>query len=94
MRKKKVAFCFSGQARTLDLCYPYIKKNLFDPLGENGKDYDVFCCVEDDEDARKVSLLKPARVLKITSKNFDEEFGEILKLNYKKLFARAVWEMN
>jgi len=89
MKKKKVAFCFSGQARTLDLCYPYIKKNLFDPLGKVGKDFDVFCCVEDDEDAKKVALLKPTKTLKITSQNLDEEYQDILKLNYKKLFSRG-----
>jgi hypothetical protein len=89
MERKKVAFCFSGQARTLELCYPYIKENLFDPLGKNGKDYDVFCCVEDDEDAKKISLLKPIRSLKITSKNLDEEYKDLFKLNYKKLFSRG-----
>ena len=52
---KTAAICFFGQARMLDLCYPYIKKNLLDPIGKNGKDYDIFCCVEDDEDLRNAT---------------------------------------
>jgi len=87
LKKKKVAFCFSGQARTLDLCYPYIKQNLFDPLDKNGEDYDVFCCVEDDEDSSKINLLKPTKILKVKHKDFGLEYGDILNKNYKKFFA-------
>lgn len=88
-KKKKVAFCFSGQARTLDLCYPYIKRNFLDPLGKNKKDYDIFCCVEDDKDASKVNILKPTKILKITSRNFNKEYKDVLRLNYRKFFARG-----
>lgn len=88
MNNKKVAFCFSGQARTLDLCYPYIKKNLLDPLGENKKDYDIFCCVEDDKDSFKIDLLNPTKVLKVSSKDFSKDIKKINKLNYRKIFCR------
>lgn len=89
MKNKKVAFCFSGQARTLDLCYPYIKKNLLDPIGKNKIDYDIFCCVEDDGDAHKVELLNPAKVLKVSSTNFSRKTKTLLKLNYNKFFCRT-----
>ena len=87
-KKKKVAFCFSGQARTFNLCYPYVKKNLLDPVGKRGKDYDIFCCVEDDGDAHKVNLLKPTRIVKVKSRNFREEYKDLFDANYKKFFGR------
>ena len=84
---KKVAFCFSGQARTLDLCYPYIKKNLLDPVGKNEKDYDVFCCAEDDADLKKITLLKPIKTKKVKSSEVDkiikDELRSLNKQNYK-----------
>ncbi len=83
---KKVAFCFSGQARSLDLCYPYIQKNLLDPLGENKKDYDIFCCVEDDKDTHKVNLLNPTKVLKVKTENLVKKHEKIVSLNYNKFF--------
>ncbi|PIO08349.1 hypothetical protein COU59_01850 [Candidatus Pacearchaeota archaeon CG10_big_fil_rev_8_21_14_0_10_34_12] len=89
MRKKlkKVALCFSGQARTLDLCYPYIKKNILDSVGERGKDYDIFCCVEEDANSGKTSILKPAKIKKVKPADVDRiiksEIGILRKQNYK-----------
>ena len=86
-KTKKVAFCFSGQARTLDLCYPYIKKNLLDSVGKNGKDYDIFCCAEDDIDLKKIMLLKPIKTKKVKSSEVDkiikDELRSLNKQNYK-----------
>ncbi|MBS3087449.1 hypothetical protein J4226_02545 [Candidatus Pacearchaeota archaeon] len=89
LKKKKVAFCFSGQARTFDLCYPYIKKNFLDPLGENKKDYDIFCCVEDEKDADKILVMQPTKILKVKSEDFNEKYKDVISLNYKKYFARG-----
>jgi len=91
-KTKTAAICFFGQARVLDICYPYLKKNLLNPLGKNGKDYDIFCCVEDDEDAYKVNLLKPTKVLKIKSKDAEKILKKdadfLNKHNYKKFISR------
>ena len=65
--KPRIAFCFSWQARTLDQTYIFFQKNLFDAAKEQWFDYDVFCAVEDDEDANKVILLNPTKVEKIKS---------------------------
>ena len=54
---KKAAICFSWQVRTLDRCLPYIRANIFDQIWEINKDYDIFCCMEDDEDAYKATQL-------------------------------------
>jgi len=89
MKTKKVAFCFSGQARTLDLCYPYIKNNLLDPLGKNKKDYDIFCCVENDEDAYKVNILNPVKTLRVSSTDFSKEVKNLLKSNQDRFFCRT-----
>lgn len=95
---KKVAFCFSGQARTLDLCYPYIKKNILDPVGKNGKDYDIFCCAEDDENLKKIKLLKPAKQKKIKSSEVDKIIKDELKLlnkqNYKTIIYPESFSFN
>jgi len=88
-KRKKAAFCFSGQVRTLDLCYPYIKKNILDPLGKNGKDYDIFCCIIDDKDSSKVNLLKPVKVLKVKHRDFNLEYKDILNLNHRKFFTNS-----
>lgn len=87
---KNAAICFSGQARTLELCYPYIKKNLLDNLGS----YDIFCCVEDDENANKTEVLKPVKFKKIKSSDVDsiiqKEVKELKRQNYRKsLFTES-----
>ncbi len=91
-KKKLAALCFFGQARTLKRCYPYIKKYILDPLGENKKDYDIFCCVEDDEDAKNLDLLNPTKVLKIKSENakkvFKKDLDWLNKYNYRKFVLR------
>jgi hypothetical protein len=91
-KRKTAAICFFGQARTLNLCYPYIKKNLLDPLGKNGKDYDIFCCVEDDEDGYKINLLNPTKILKIKSENTEKilrkDINFLERQNYKKFISR------
>lgn len=69
--KPRIAFCFSWQARTLDQTYIFFQKNLFNAAKEQWFDYDVFCAVEDDEDADKVNLLNPTRVEKIKSSNVE-----------------------
>ena len=91
-KQKKAALCFFGQARTLKRCYPYIKKSILDPLGKPKKDYDVFCCVEDDEDAKNVELLNPIKVVKIKSSEAKEVFKKDLTFlrdnNYKRFVCR------
>ena len=72
MGKPRIAFCFSGQARTLDQTYPFIKSNIIDAAKEQGFDYDVFCAVEDDEDCYKVNLLNPTNVEKIKSTEVEQ----------------------
>ncbi len=87
--RKRIAFCFSGHARTLDLCYPFIKQNFLDPLEEEGKDYDIFCCIEDDKDAHKVNLLKPTKIVTSKTQNFNKRYDHLINLNYKQLFIRG-----
>ena len=53
LKMKNVALCFSGMVKSLELCYPYIKKNLLDHIGS----HDIFCFVEDDSDFKKIKLL-------------------------------------
>ena len=82
MVNKKYAVCFSGQARSFDKCYPYIKKNVLDVLGKQGEDYDIYACVEDDGDAHKVEeLMKPDKI-KYTSASLTEFSDELEKFNY------------
>jgi len=88
MLQKKAAICFSWQARTLDKCYEYIKLNILDQIWEQWKDYDIFCCTEDDKDAYKVDeLLKPIINKKVKSSNIgkiiEEKYWELIKRNYK-----------
>lgn len=64
---KNAAVCIFGMAKNFELCYPYFKKNLLDVLGS----YDVFCCVEDDENASKIGILKPVRLKKIKSSDVE-----------------------
>ena len=71
-KKPRIAFCFSWQARTLDQTYLFFQKNLFDAAKEQWFDYDVFCAVEDDEDADKVKLLNPTKVEKIKSSDVEK----------------------
>ena len=83
VKTKKYAVCFSGQARSFDRCYPYIKKNVLDVLGKQGKDYDIYVCVEDDEDAHKVEeLIKPDEIkyVSVSLKRFSDYLE---KLDYK-----------
>lgn len=70
--KPRIAFCFSWQARTLDQTYLFFQKNLFDAAEEQWFEYDVFCAVEDDEDADKVNLLNPVKVEKIKSSEVED----------------------
>ena len=64
MIKKKVAFCFSGQARIIKWAYPNLKKYYFDPLGRQEIDYDIFCSVQKEENWEDVKVLKPT-ILKL-----------------------------
>jgi len=97
-KTKTAALCFFGQARVLDICYPYIKKHILDPIGKNRKDYDIFCCVEDDEDVHKVNLLKPTKILKIKSKDVEKilkkEVDFLNKYNYRKFICGIVGKHN
>lgn len=88
MIQKKAAICFSWQARTLDKCYEYIKWNILDQIWEQWKDYDIFCCTEDDKDSQKViELLQPIDIKKIKSsdveKIIEEKYWDVIKRNYK-----------
>lgn len=80
---KDAAICFSGLAKNFELCYPYIKKNLLDQTGS----YDIFCCVEDDENAGKISLLNPVKIEKVKSSDVDrlmkDDLKSLKKENYK-----------
>jgi hypothetical protein len=87
MKNKKVAFCISGETRTFNLCYPYIKKNLLDPIGKNKTDYDIFCCIENDRDFIKIKKMDPTKIIKIKNKDFKKEYKDIFKNLYKKFFA-------
>lgn len=84
---KNAAVCFSGLAKTLDLCYPYIKKNLLDALGS----YDIFCCIEDDENAGKTNLLNPIKIEKIKSSEVDKIIKNKLKLLKKKNYNTFIF---
>jgi len=80
---KDAAICFSGLAKNFELCYPYIKKNLLDLIGN----YDIFCCVEDDENANEAELLKPVRIKRVKSSDVDsiikDELERLKKQNYR-----------
>ncbi len=80
---KNVALCFSGLVKSLELCYPYIKKNLLDHIGS----YDIFCYAEDDENTEKVKLLNPIKMEKVksseVSKIIKPEIKFLKKQNYK-----------
>jgi len=80
---KNVALCFSGQVKNLELCYPYIKKNLLDHIGS----YDIFCFAEDDSDFKKIKLLKSTKTKKVKSSEVDkiikDEIKSLHKQNYK-----------
>jgi len=82
-RTKNVALCFSGQVKNLELCYPYIKKNLLDHIGS----YDIFCCAEDDENLEKIKLLNPTKTKKVKSSEVDKVIKDKIKFlnrqNYK-----------
>ena len=98
MEKKKsvknVAICFSGKVKHLDLCFPYIKKNLLNHLGT----YDIFCCAEDDKDLEKLKLLKPLKIEKVKSFDVDRlikpEIKSIDKQNYKTLIFPESFRFN
>lgn len=84
---EKSAICFTWQARTLDYCYEYIKLNILDQIWEQWKDYDIFCCTEDDKDAYKVDkFLKPLINKKIKSSDVEkmitDDYWDLLKRNY------------
>lgn len=95
--KPKIAFCFSWQARTFDCTYKYFKKNLFDAAKEQWYDYDIFCAVEDDEDAEKVYVMNPRSVEKIKSnevkKIIDEKYWNFIKKSFnKKYYFFRFWK--
>ncbi|MFH1325752.1 MAG: hypothetical protein ABIH49_03225 [archaeon] len=91
---KNVALCFSGQARTLELCYPYIKKNLLDQIGS----HDIFCFSEDDGDFKKVKLLNYKRLEKVKFSDVDEiiqpEIRLLNKQNYKTILFLESFRFN
>ena len=91
---KNVALCFSGQVKKLELCYPYIKKNLLDHFGS----YDIFCFAEDDKDFKKISLLNPVKAKKIESSEVDKMIKSRIKflnkLNYKKIIYPESFRFN
>ncbi len=93
-KRPKIAFCFSWQARTLDQTYLFFQKNLFDAAKEQWFDYDVYCAVEDDEDADKVNLLNPTKVEKIKSNEVEKIIEEIYWESRKeKIFKKyAFWD--
>ena len=91
---KNVALCFSGMAKSLELCYPYLKKNLLDHIGS----YDIFCYAEDDKDLKKVKLLNPVRIKKVKSSEVDEiikdELRYLNKQNYKTIIFPESFRFN
>jgi len=91
---KNVALCFSGQVKNLELCYPYIKKNLLDLIGS----YDIFCCAEDDNNLKKISLLNPVKTKKIKSSEVDKLIKPKLKFfnkqNYKTFIYQESFRFN
>jgi len=86
-RTKNVALCFSGQVKNLELCYPYIKKNLLDHIGS----YDVFCCAEDDENLKKIKLLKPTKTKKIKSSEVDKIIKDEIKALHKQNYKTSIF---
>ena len=91
MNRKKIAFCFSWQARTLDFTYQYFENKLFKPAKEQWFDYDIFCAVEDDKDYWKVEkYLKPTRIKKIKSsevaKDIEKRYWDFIRKNQGKKF--------
>jgi len=85
-KKKNVAICFSGQVKHLELCYPYLKKNLLDGLGS----YDLFCYAEDDKDLNKIELLNPTKAKKIKSSYVDQLLAHKLKTLKKKNYKNYI----
>jgi len=51
----RVAFCLSGQARTLDICVASPEEKIL-----RGLDYDVFASIANSADAGKIALVEPA----------------------------------
>jgi hypothetical protein len=101
MNKKRIAFCFSWQARTFDTTYPFFKINLFDAAKEQWFEYDIFCAVEDDEDLEKIYLMNPTIVEKIKSlevqKIIDEKYWEFINENFNKKYCIHMykkWNIN
>ena len=94
LKIKNVALCFSGQVKKLELCYPYIKKNLLDHIGS----YDIFCCEEDDENLKKIKLLKPIKTKKIKSSEVDRiiegKLKSLNKQNYKTIIYPESFSFN
>lgn len=86
--KHRIAFCISWQARTFDMTYNYFKLNLFDAAKKQWFDYDIFCAVEDDEDAEKVEICNPTLIKKIKSnevqKIIDEKYWKYLRAIFDK----------
>jgi len=82
LKIKEAAICFSGQVNHLELCLPFIKKNLLDNL----ESYDIFCYAEDDKNLLKVKLLNPKEIKKIKSSQVDKlilpKLNTIDKENY------------
>tara|TARA_B100000315_G_scaffold253287_1_gene291795 strand:- start:645 stop:1556 length:912 start_codon:yes stop_codon:yes gene_type:complete len=91
---KNAALCFSGQVKDLELCYPYIKKNLLDNLGS----YDIFCFAEDDSNLKKIKLLKPVKFGQVKSSEVDKiikgEIKLLQKQNYKTSLCIETFRFN
>jgi len=94
LKTKNVALCFSGMVKSLDLCYPYIKKNLLDHIGS----HDIFCFAEDDSDFEKIKLLNPKKTKKIKSSEVDKIIKDKLnflnKQNYKTIIYPESFRFN
>jgi len=91
MNKKRIAFCFSWQARTLDFTYQYFETKVFKPAKEQWFEYDIFCAVEDDKDYWKVEkFLKPIKIKKIKSpeiaKDIEKKYWKFIRINQGKKF--------
>ena len=89
--KKKIAFCFSWQARTLEQTYLLFKQNLFDVAKKQWFDFDIFCAVEDDADVEKVQLLQPLKIEKIKSHKVEQLIREKYEDFITTIYPHQYW---
>jgi len=68
----KMALCFSGQPRTMEYCYPSIKKHLLDVY-----DLDVFVC-SDDQKGRIQELYDPVSMEIYSQDEINRKIGDRL----------------